>query len=260
MDNMKVVFAFLIVQLHLMREHTTDTVAGLVSLIIHAVISIIIFKSLSDAWYASNPDAIYQILAIAGVLRIAWGLAETITENFWAAGPFAKTGQLVFFIISPLPTLLHLLLHKIHYERLVDVAVGVGFIYYAYSNDLFVNFGVAEYFSLILLGVMSAIVFFSVTLIGASSCILWLSESSQLMTAAGQLAELGMYPARLFSKIIGKASLIVIPVFSFSLFFDGYIFGSMSTSNSALIFPLVFVVLAFALWKYAIANYQGTGS
>lgn len=260
MVNMRVVFAFLIIQLHLMREHITDTVAGLFSLVVYAVISIIIFKSLSDAWYASNPSAIYQILAIAGVLRIAWGFAETITENFWVVGPFAKTGQLVFFIISPLPTLVHLLLHKIHYERLVDVAVGIGFIYFSYKNNIFVNFDLANYFSLILLGVMSAILFFSITLIGASSCVLWLSESSQLMTAAGQLAELGMYPARLFVKITGETSLIVIPVFSFSLFFDGHIFGSVNASITALISPLFFVILAFALWHHAIASYEGTGS
>ena len=238
----------------------TDTIAGLFSLILQALISIIVFKSLSDAWYASNPDAIYQILLVAGVLRIAWGLTETITENFWTVGPFAKTGQLIFFIISPLPTLLHLLLHKVHYERLVDVAIGIAFIIFAYKNGVFEEFAFLDYVFLLLLGLLSAMVFFSVTLIGASSCILWLSESSHLMTAAGQFAELGMYPARLFVRIIGETSLIVLPVFSVALFFDRLIFENYTLSSFALLVPLAFMILAFGLWRYSITNYQGTGS
>lgn len=255
--------SLIVVQWKLARHHVADTFAGLMSLTVYTLISIVVFYKLFEQPETVSPEDFPAILLLAGILRIAWGLVDALTENLWAAGRMAKTGELLYYIVSPMPTLLHIIASRILFERFVDLVWGIGLITVALSFDHAPDLTVGKLFGLSILLVVSTVTFFAVILFGAAASVHWLGESAALMSAAAQGAELGLFPAQVYSAFIKEAFLLIVPVFTGS-FVIGSLFFNLSPAEAGTWLWLAVPALLFAgsswFWSYAIDRYEGTGS
>lgn len=252
-----------------MIAHAVDTGSSLVAVALQALISVIVYVSLASHDWILEGLALPELLFVAGLLRIAWGIVETLSESLWETGQLAKSGELIYYMLSPVPTLAHLMFCKIQFERLADIVWGVGFLFVAISLDhnLIGDGGILALFYCLMAIIFSAFLFFSVVLFGAAANILWLSESGLLMSASVQVAELGLYPGRLFSKMFGALTVLVIPIFTVGVVGEYLLFGSDKLGRlpdwvywGALALPASCLAGAYAFWRLAISRYEGTGS
>ena len=250
--------ALLRIQLRLMVVHRVDSVSALLSLVLYGLISVIIYAEIS-----ADSVNLPQILFVAGLLRIAWGFVESVTESLWSTGYLAKSGELLYFMLSPLSTLLHLMFSKIHFERLGDVIWGISFIGAAFALDPEISLDMNLVVGSLVTILSSMAIFFSVILFGAAANIHWLSETGLLMSATVQVAELGLYPGRLFLKMLGRLTVLVVPIFTSGVIGEFLLFGFPVVEPGyrvAILIPWCCLLGSCLFWRHVIGSYQGTGS
>ena len=252
-----------------MLAHGVDTFSAFGAVSLQALVSIVIYSGVADHDSGTGDTSLPQILFVAGLLRISWGIVETMSESLWETGHLAKSGELTYFMLSPIPTLVHLIFSKIHFERLADVVWGIGFIAVAVAADPFLvgDDWLLALLCCVLTVLLSMAVFFSVILFGAAANILWLSESGFLMSASAQVAELGLYPGRLFSKMLGPLAILFIPVFTPSVIGERLLFGNGMADGlpdwmywGAIAVPAGCFAGACLFWRHTLLCYDGTGS
>lgn len=254
---MTALIAFFRIQFLLARANFSDTLSGVASSIVYALINLFALTAI----LAVGNDVIeaWKILLVAGALRIGWALSEAVTENLWSVGSFARTGELVYYKVSPVPTLFHLIASRFQFDRLIDVGWGIGYMVVASQMDGFQT-SLRVFAGAGIVITLSCLAFFSVTLIGASISVATQSEGGAWMSAAAQASELALFPAPLYRRILPEA-ILILPVFLPGLAGLSLIDNDRLLSIAlAAIVVMTFSISAFAIWKFAIERYDGTGS
>ncbi len=260
-------------QFKVMRQYRLDLVGAICSIAVSALVSWLILERNLPAGMAVQ-ETPFLTFFLAGVLRIAYGLVESLTESFWAAGSLARSGGLTLCLARPVPVALQLMMRQINFERLLDCVVGGYFIAlaYDYTPDYTSDYGPIPLPTAIAAGflcfVIAAPAFFAVILIGAALSIRALSDTGAFMSATGEIATFGLLPVSVLRTTFSRSLLagIVLALFPLSaatLVAEGLAPGhsfSWALLLTALASWAALLMSAALLWRGALRGYQGTGS
>jgi len=262
---LRLVGAALAIQVAILRHNPSDAAAGAVSVTVSAALNLVV---LSAALGVRGDDPLWQsggAFVLVGLVRIAWGLVETVTEGLWLVGDRARTGELMLTLSRPTPVVLQIMLERIHFERALDVVFGAALLAYGLGRT---GLAVTPASMAAMAGTvaLAAAVYFAVILAGAAVAIRASNSGGTVMTTAGQVASLSLYPASTFLPVFGPLVLGLVPVFAVTalpgrlLFGEDAIYRDPAGALGGVAAALLFVALAFRLWGRALAGYEGTGS
>jgi len=261
----RVIGAALAIQVAILRHNAGDATAGAVSVAVSAALNLVV---LSAAVTVRGDDPLWQsggAFVLVGLVRIAWGLVETVTEGLWTVGEKARTGELMLTLSRPTPVVLQIMLERVHFERALDILFGAALLVHGLDRSAFAVSPASLAGMVGAIG-LAAAVYLSVILAGAAVAIRASNSGGTVMTTAGQVASLSLYPASTFLPVLGPTLLGLLPVFAVTALPGHVLFGETAIYADPLAATVGFgvavagVAAAIRLWTRALATYEGTGS
>jgi ABC-2 type transport system permease protein len=246
-------------------QYRADYSAGLLTVVIEQVVTLTLFWVIFSNVATVAGWSLGAMLMIYGFTRIAFGIADTFTENLWFVGELARSGELMDYRFRPLGVLFQLLCERIWFERLASCIVGAAILGYGSFAAGF------DWTPLGLLQVgfyalMGALIYLSILILGAALSVLVIGQESGPMASLSSLTEFAKYPSDIFGR---DGSLLFTFLWPIGLI--GFVPTAALLEPTALpvIFPPMVLVLVVssgffavctALWGIALRGYQGTGS
>ncbi|MBE3592336.1 MAG: ABC-2 family transporter protein [Thermoanaerobacter sp.] len=204
-----------------------------------------------------NIGDVYALLGTYFILIEVYNM--TFRGGILSLPETVKEGNLEIYLLKPVNTIAFILLKRVNIGRVWRILPGfILLIYGLKMNDIYIGMNLVYYIiSLILSLIIYTISNFCISLLS-----FWFYEVNNMFYIYDDLMEFAKYPDVIYSGIIRKVFMTIIPVIIFSSFPARILIGLSSFQEIfayQAILLLVFSGISLTLWQRGLVKYQGRG-
>ncbi len=202
-----------------------------------------------------------EVLLCFSVVLMGFALAEMFARGFDMFSVIISNAEFDRMMVRPRNEMLQVLASRIELSRLGRLLQAVLMLCYAlpYSG---VNWTADKIFVLVLMIIGGVCVFAGLFIVYASICFFTLEglEFMNVLTDGGR--EFGRYPFSIYGDSILKFFTYVVPIACVQYYPLLYLLGRTSSITHMLspIAGILFLVPAYAFWRYGVRRYKSVGS
>jgi ABC-2 type transport system permease protein len=208
-----------------------------------------------------NGWSFHEVLLIYGLLTLGESITHMFADNLWTVGwSYIRTGDFDRFLVRPIDPLFHLLADRFCHDGIGNFLIGSILVGLAMQNlDIPLTLQTSLY--LLVTVVSGGAIFIALNLITATSAF-WIMESIPVTQMVFGMNEFAKYPLTIYSRGIGLVLTWVIPYGFVSFYPASHLLGREAGAMVWLapLVALIFLTMAYRVWKVGLRHYSGTGS
>jgi ABC-2 type transport system permease protein len=204
---------------------------------------------------------IYEVLLIYGLLTLGESITHMFADNLWTIGwAYIRSGDFDRFLVRPIDPLFHLLADRFCHDGIGNFLTGAILVGIAMHN-LAIPLTLQTGLYLVVTVLSGGAIFIALNLITATSAF-WIMESIPVTQMVFGMNEFAKYPLTIYSRGIGLVLTWIIPYGFVSFYPAEHLLGRESGALVWLapLVALIFVTIAYRVWKFGLRHYSGTGS
>ena len=205
--------------------------------------------------------SLQQVLLCFATVLMAFSLAECFARGFDLFPQMISNGEFDRVLVRPRSLIFQILAGKVEFTRLGRLTQAILVFCYAIPTSG-VEWTVDKIFTLILMIVCGMLIFFGLFLVYAAFAFFTIEglEFMNVLTDGGR--EFGTYPYSIYGDGILKFLTYIVPLALFQYYPLLYILGREQNIFYMLspIAGLLFLVPAYAFWRFGLYSYKSTGS
>ncbi|MEH7185787.1 ABC transporter permease [Bacillus subtilis] len=184
-----------------------------------------------------------------------------IMINFYEIPNNIKKGDLDLLIIKPVSLQFMLTLRKIDFSMILSNFLGGTAMVIMAILKLNIDLTFSYFLGYILLIFLGVIVAYTLFLI-PQLLSFWIIETKAIFNISDKAWDFNTMPMVIYTKIIQRIGIFLIPIFTISNFPSMFLVGKISNTLLiwAYIVPIILFVLVRIFWNYAIKNYSSASS
>lgn len=253
---------YLSIQLKSMFEYKASLIFNTITSALYTIVTFFGVYFLFQKFDTVAGYTMSDILITYSIISFSFYLTQCFFRGFDDFDKLVITGELDRFLIRPRSIFLQVLGHKIEFSRLGRVLFSglVMIVVFATSN---IDWTVMKVLTIILMNVGSILIFAGMFLFYSGICIFTVEglEVVNIITHGGH--QLSEYPIDIYSKFFKIVFTYIIPFGCVNYLPLHYLLGkSGATILYALspLFTIVFFILCYIFFRWAITKYKSTGS
>ncbi|MDL2232396.1 ABC-2 family transporter protein [Ruminococcaceae bacterium OttesenSCG-928-L11] len=202
-----------------------------------------------------------EVLLCYGTILLAFSIAECFGRGFDVFPQMIGNGEFDRALVRPRPIVFQVLSSKMEFTRIGRVLQAVFVFCYAIPASGIVWTG-DKILTLALMIICGSIVFFALFLVYAAFSFFTLEglEFMNVLTNGGR--EFGRYPFSVYGDGVLKFLTYIVPLALFQYYPLLYLLGR-ETGIAYMLSPLMgllFLIPAYAFWRFGLSRYKSTGS
>lgn len=223
------------------------------------IMYLIVIYNLDITINGYSPD---EILLYVGTFSIITAFyTGFIMINFYEIPNNIKKGDLDLLIIKPVSLQFMLTLRKIDFSMILSNFLGGTAMVIMAILKLNIDLTFSYFLGYILLIFLGVIVAYTLFLI-PQLLSFWIIETKAIFNISDKAWDFNTMPMVIYTKIIQRIGIFLIPIFTISNFPSMFLVGKISNTLLiwAYIVPIILFVLVRIFWNYAIKNYSSASS
>lgn len=206
-----------------------------------------------------TPDA---VLLFIGTYTIINGvMCGLFFYNFISLSDYVREGTLDFFITKPISLQFMATLRKVDFGTPIPNMVGGTVMIVIAWSRLGLRLDFANIAGYLVLCAGSLIVTYAVLLI-PSMASFWVIKTQSLNDITYALWDFNNMPMGIYSKLIQRVGIFIIPIFVISNFPPMFVLGKLNVAYAvwAVVVPLLSILVSRLVWRLAVKNYVSASS
>jgi len=205
--------------------------------------------------------SLQEVLLCFATVLLAYSVAECFARGFDLFPQMISNGEFDRVLVRPRGIIFQVLAGKVDFSRLGRLTQAVVVFCYAIPSSDVIWTG-DKIVTLVLMIVCGVLVFFGLFLIYAAVAVFTIEgiEFMNVLTDGGR--EFGTYPFSIYGESILKFLTYVVPLALFQYYPLLYLLGREQGIEYMLapLASLLFLIPAYAFWRYGLYKYKSTGS
>jgi viologen exporter family transport system permease protein len=202
-----------------------------------------------------------EVLLIYGLLVLGESITHMFADNLWTIGwGYIRSGDFDRFLVRPIDPLFHLLADRFCHDGIGNFLTGSILVGIAMRN-LAIPLTLQAALYLVVTVLSGGAIFIALNLITCTSAF-WILESIPVTQMVFGMNEFAKFPLTIYSRGIGLVLTWIIPYGFVSYYPATHILDkdvNMVVWMAPLI-ALVFMTLAYRVWRFGLRHYSSTGS
>ncbi|NJN17891.1 MAG: ABC transporter permease [Oscillochloris sp.] len=252
---------FLLQRFKILMEYRMNFLIGVVSMLFvqgAGILAIwVVMRQIPDL----NGWRYDEILLIYGILMLSRSISHMLADNLWTVGRhYIRTGGFDRFLVRPIDPLFHLLADRFCHDGIGTLLVGLALVVKAsFGLGLVWTVGMLAYTTVMVIS--GGLIFIALMLMTATTSF-WIMDSIPVTRVVHEMYEFAKYPLTIYH---GGISFLLTWIFPFALasFYPASFLLGRDVGWLAWFPPLMAAVLlsgAYAIWRFGLRHYSGTGS
>ena len=203
----------------------------------------------------------HQVLVVIGLYFLAYGFVDVVMRpNIDDIVEHIRTGSMDFVLVKPVNSQVHATLRRYRFQKLSNVAVGLGIIIYALVQlRVSPSIGQIGLFIVLCVGAM-VLLYSAMTLL--STLAFWLVDVTNIDDFIVGFLEAGRFPSDAFPEPVRGLITFVVPIAFITTVPAEVLLGKLTPGLVAYgwIIALALLAASISLWKVAVRHYSSASS
>ena len=253
---------YLSIQLKSMFEYKASLIFNTITSALYTVVTFFGVYFLFQKFDTVAGYTMSDILITYSIICFSFYTTQCFFRGFDEFDKLVMTGELDRFLIRPRSVFMQVLGHKVEFSRLGRVIISAIIMMIALATST-IEWTFMRVLTVILMNVGSVLIFAGMFLLYSGICIFTIEglEVVNIITNGGQ--QLSEYPIDIYSKFFKIVFTYIIPFGCVNYLTLHYLLGkSGATVLYALtpLFTIIFFVLCYLFFRWALTKYKSTGS
>jgi ABC-2 type transport system permease protein len=252
---------FVIQRFKILMEYRLNFFIGSTSTIILQAASLAALWVVMSQIPSLNGWTFPEVLLIYGLLTLGESITHMFADNLWTIGwGYVRSGDFDRFLVRPIDPLFHLLADRFCHDGIGNFLTGSILVWYA-MRSLQIPLTLETGLYLAITVISGGLIFIALNLITATSAF-WLMESIPVTQMVFGMNEFAKFPLTIYGRGITLLLTWIIPYGFVSFYPATHLLGKdVSTLVwMAPVVAIVFLTIAYRVWRIGLRHYGSTGS
>lgn len=244
-------------------EYRADFFIGIFAMFISNLTTIIFFWVLFQNIVQMNGWTFWQLVFLSGLAALAVGIWHAFLVGLapWRVERYIRRGDFDRILVRPVNSFIYLIISNMDDDGFGDLFAGLLIVYIgATMSGILFNPTNILLLSIFMFG--AVLILFSLTILISSLCF-WIVKSGAIGDIIWVLLRFIDFPLDVYNPLITFILTFIVPI-AFINYYPAQLFlGKGLYTQAAYVTPLigiVFFIIAYKFWKFAVKNYTSTGS